>query len=181
MGPARPWPGVETCVQDAALDQFSWHAVLCDFSEPDGDRRDPDDAIVPKIVAACVYPRVEPWVEAWDVASAAQTKRLAAVIEECAMYADESVPDSLSALERLLEAVQRRVKAYVDELIPEKAIRGAGTQHAPDLRAWLERRGTRVLASLAALRGAVGDEAAKALAGAVTARLPGLELPEGLR
>ena len=66
--PLYLFPETETLVRDSTLEVFSFFPVLCDFTNPqemkDGtERKDLDDALVPKIVSACVYPRVEKWAQ----------------------------------------------------------------------------------------------------------------------
>ena len=64
------------------------------------------------------YPRVEKWVAIWDPTSKGMSAKLADVLRECTLYADDSVPSGIRALQQLLDAVARRVLAALEERVP---------------------------------------------------------------
>lgn len=175
--PLYLFPETETLVRDSTLEVFSFFPVLCDFTNPqemkDGtERKDLDDALVPKIVSACVYPRVEKWVPAWNVGDLRQSERLVGVLRECQMYADHTAPESIKALSSLLDAVTRRVLSYTRELIPSEKLAGAPRGPALDCaRHGCARRAYAVARTLAMLRGTISDPVLAGLATAVVDRL----------
>ncbi|CAK0907350.1 unnamed protein product, partial [Prorocentrum cordatum] len=85
-GPAgRRW-GPAEAVDVTELEGFGWFEDLAAFTELSGED-DPDKDLVPQLVQRCVFPEVARRLrECWDVTSEGQSRRVAALLDECLLF-----------------------------------------------------------------------------------------------
>eukprot|EP00927_Polykrikos_kofoidii_P072783 TRINITY_DN68878_c0_g1_i1.p1 TRINITY_DN68878_c0_g1~~TRINITY_DN68878_c0_g1_i1.p1 ORF type:complete len:1008 (-),score=202.50 TRINITY_DN68878_c0_g1_i1:123-2933(-) len=85
-GPREPITGTQ-------FEEFEWFGELASFSELRGED-DPDGSLVPTLVRRFVFPEVARRLrDCWDVTSASQSLRIAALFDECLLFEEDVQPD----------------------------------------------------------------------------------------
>eukprot|EP00930_Biecheleria_cincta_P056105 TRINITY_DN42285_c0_g1_i1.p1 TRINITY_DN42285_c0_g1~~TRINITY_DN42285_c0_g1_i1.p1 ORF type:complete len:827 (-),score=223.77 TRINITY_DN42285_c0_g1_i1:25-2505(-) len=113
--PVPRW-GPKKAVAACQFESFDWFEDMANFTELMGDD-DPDGELVPKLVQRCIFPEVSRRLRhCWDVTSLAQSRRVAALLDECLLF---EVDQSASAFAGLLEAALARLEKGLEEFAPE--------------------------------------------------------------
>lgn len=148
--------GPRKAMTSTQLEAFDWFEEMASFTELMGDD-DPDTELVPKIVQKCIFPEVARRLRScWDPTSGRQTRRAAALLDECLLF--EVGEDGafnellLAALERLRHALQHFApEVFVPaELVPD--------WYRSDARKRLLWRSCKIAHCAAQLEGRIADE-----------------------
>lgn len=98
------------------LEDFDWFGDLATFTEMRGDD-DPDGELVPKLIQKCVFPEVSRRIrDCWDVTSAAQSERVAGLLDECLLFETDEENANFGDL---LKAARERLEQGLAEHAPE--------------------------------------------------------------
>ncbi|CAK9096846.1 unnamed protein product [Durusdinium trenchii] len=148
--------GPRKALTTTQLEAFDWFEDLAAFTEMMGDD-DPDGELVPKIVQKCIFPEVARRLrQCWDVTCIEQSKRAAALLDECLLF--EVGEDG--AFNELLLAALERLRVCLRQFAPEVFVPAhlVSSWYASPVRKRLLWRCCKIAACAAHLEGRVADE-----------------------
>ena len=148
--------GPRKALTTTQLEAFDWFEEMASFTELLGDD-DPDGELVPKIVQKCIFPEVSRRLRScWDCTSVEQSKRAAALLDECLLF---EVGEE-GAFNDLLLAALERLRHCLQHFAPEVFIPAdlVPTWYMSPVRKRLLWRSCKIAHCAALLEGRIADE-----------------------
>ena len=148
--------GPRKALTTTQLEAFDWFEEMASFTELLGDD-DPDGELVPKIVQKCIFPEVSRRLRScWDCTSVEQSKRAAALLDECLLF---EVGEA-GAFNDLLLAALERLRHCLHQFAPEVFIPAdlVPTWYMSPVRKRLLWRSCKIAHCAALLEGRIADE-----------------------
>ncbi|CAJ1385446.1 unnamed protein product [Effrenium voratum] len=153
--------GPKKALLSTQLEAFDWFEDMAAFTEIMGDD-DPDGELVPKIVKQCIFPEVARRLrQCWDVTCLEQSKKVAALLDECLLFEVGEDGGFNTLLQAALERLQMGLRDFAPEVfVPATSVTAWYTSEARTRLLW---RCCKIAHCAAQLEGRLPEEQLKPL------------------